>query len=102
MRAEASCEHPASRARARVVYIRGDKSPNNNLLDKPRVRAPAREGGCGYAQDGRAKPSPEDGIFRAWRIRKFGGDFNPVKVAVDGAVRDFGSPKDTNLWLWYA
>ncbi len=39
----------------------------------------------------------------AWRERVFGETLNdPVKVAVEEAVRDFGSAKDFTLWAWYA
>ena len=102
MFAEPGCAQAPSRARARVVYKRGDKSPDSNLTDKPRVRAPAREGAASCGQGERAKDCLDEKVFRPWRIKTFGGDFNPIRVAVDEAVREFGSPKDTNLWLWYA
>ena len=39
----------------------------------------------------------------AWRERIFAdGLEDPVKVAVEEAVRDFGRPEDFTLWAWYA
>ena len=39
----------------------------------------------------------------AWRERIFAdGLEDPVKVAVEEAVRDFGRPADFTLWAWYA
>ena len=47
-----------------------------------------------------------EAYFRAWRIAKFGGDFDPIRVAVDEAVAAFssgkneaGRKKDRSLWL---
>ena len=47
-----------------------------------------------------------EAYFRAWRIAKFGGDFDPIRVAVDEAVAAFSSEKDEagreidrSLWL---
>ena len=44
--------------------------------------------------------------FRAWRIAKFGGDFDPIRVAVDEAAMAFssgksekGKPSDRRVWL---
>ena len=49
--------------------------------------------------------SPE-AYFRAWRIAKFGGDFDPIRVAVEEAVAAFSSGKgekgrasDRGVWL---
>ena len=39
----------------------------------------------------------------AWRERIFAdGLEDPVKVAVEEAVRDFGRPEDFTIWAWYA
>lgn len=39
----------------------------------------------------------------AWRERIFSDRLeDPVKVAVEEAVRDFGRPEDFTLWAWYA
>ena len=47
-----------------------------------------------------------EAYFKAWREAKFGGDFDPVSVAVDEAVSEFSSGKsaagkavDRALWL---
>ena len=47
-----------------------------------------------------------EAYFRAWRIAKFGGDFDPIRVAVDEAVAAFsfhkgeaGREKDRGVWL---
>ena len=38
-----------------------------------------------------------------WRERIFAdGLEDPVKVAVEEAVKDFGRPEDFTLWAWYA
>ena len=42
-------------------------------------------------------------MVAAWRERIFAnGIEDPVKVAVEEAVKDFGSQKDFTLWAWYA
>ena len=47
-----------------------------------------------------------EAYFRAWREAKFGGDFDPIAVAVDEAVAAFsfhkgeaGREKDRGVWL---
>ena len=47
-----------------------------------------------------------EAYFKAWREAKFGGDFDPVSVAVDEAVKAFSQGKsaaaiavDRALWL---
>ena len=47
-----------------------------------------------------------EAYFRAWRIAKFGGDFDPIRRAVDEAVAAFsfgkdeaGMESDRSLWL---
>ena len=47
-----------------------------------------------------------EAYFRAWRIAKFGGDFDPIRIAVDEAVAAFsfykddaGRESDRSLWL---
>ena len=50
----------------------------------------------------RARAIPEE-FVAAWRERIFGEMLNdPVKVAVEEAIRDFGSADDFTLWAWYA
>ena len=47
-----------------------------------------------------------EAYFHAWRIAKFGGDFDPIRIAVDEAVAAFsfykddaGRESDRSLWL---
>ena len=63
------------RARTRVVCHTGVL--NEPLRAIPRVRAGAREEGATRA------------ALAVWRTRTFGGDFDPVRVAVDEAVSAF-------------
>ena len=79
------------RARTRVVGL-GSSSPTEilkeSLLDLPRTRA-----------RGGTKPQAD---FAAWRVKTFGGDFDPVRVAVDEAVAEFSvrdPARDRELWL---
>ena len=40
--------------------------------------------------------------FKAWRLAKWGGDFDPVRVAVDEAVASFSTKnpdEDRRIWL---
>ena len=51
---------------------------------------------------GKAPIRDRDAYFRAWRDVCFGGDFDPVRVAVDEAVAAFGSRQpdsDRAIWL---
>ena len=48
------------------------------------ARTRVREGGKAPIRD-------RDAYFKAWRAAKFGGDFDPVGVAVDGAVDEFST-----------
>ena len=59
------------------------------------ARTRGREGGKASIRDKAA-------YFRAWRNAKFGGDFDPVSVAVDEAVAAFSSRQpeaDRRIWL---
>ena len=56
--------------------------------------------------EGEAVIRCREAYFRAWRIAKFGGDFDPIRVAVDEAVAAFssgkneaGRKKDRDIWL---
>ena len=47
-----------------------------------------------------------EAYFRAWRMAKFGGDFDPIRVAVEEAVTAFsfgkgekGKASDRGVWL---
>ena len=50
----------------------------------------------------RARAIPEE-FIAAWRERIFAetGE-DPVKFAVNEAIKDFGRPDDFTLWAWYA
>ena len=57
-------------------------------------------------REGGAAIRCREAYFRAWRIAKFGGDFDPIRVAVDEAVAAFsfykddaGRESDRSLWL---
>ena len=69
-------------SRARVDCIQS--SSQSRFINKPvfcsqSTRAREAEAGIRY---------PE-AYFRAWRIAKFGGDFDPIAVAVEEAVATF-------------
>ena len=75
----------ASRAHTRTCVVRPTGIQNESLLALPgaRVRAHAKRD------------------FAAWRIRKFGGDFDPVREAVEDAVAAFsGSQPERDRLLW--
>ena len=81
-------------SRARVVckpYGHTHTGINNTCFsDQARARAHARN-------------VFHDEMVAAWRERIFANGLeDPVKVAVEEAVRDFGRPEDFTLWAWYA
>ena len=87
---EAGVMHTPPRARTRVVGLGSSPTEilKESLLDLPRART-----------RGRSRPQAD---FAAWRIKTFGGDFDPVRVAVDEAVAAFSSQdpaRDRELWL---
>ena len=91
----AGCDQPAlevmnrpPRARARVVCH--TEVLNEPLRAIPRVRAGAHETGTSRV------------ALAGWRIATFGGDFDPVRAAVDEAVSAFSSRQpdsDRAIWL---
>ena len=90
MNTEAGVVNTPPRAHTRVVGLGSSPTEilKESLLDLPRVRT--RE---------RSRPQSD---FAAWRIKTFGGDFDPVGVAVDEAVAAFGTRnpvRDRELWL---
>ena len=101
MKQEKVVNRPASRTCARVDCQRNSSQsgyvhiPSSQTTGaRPRVR------GSGVAIRCR------EAYFRAWRIAKFGGDFDPIRVAVDEAVAAFsfykddaGRESDRSLWL---
>ena len=87
-----------SRAHARVVCVGNEPIGhthtgiinNTCFSDQARARAYARR-------------KFHDAMVAAWRERIFAnGIEDPVKVAVEEAVKDFGSQKDFTIWAWYA
>ena len=63
-------------------------------------------GARGRVREGGAAIRCREAYFRAWRIAKFGDDFDPIRVAVDEAVAAFsfekdeaGRESDRSLWL---
>ena len=94
MHNSAGVMHNPPRARTRVVG--SGSSPTEilkeSLLALPRERAYARTRGS-------TRPQAD---FAAWRIKTFGGDFDPVRVAVDEAVAEFSTrdpARDRGAWL---
>jgi len=102
-RNEAACNQAASnvmhnprRARARVVC---PPCSHTEILKESScsrtTRTRTREGGKAPIRD-------RDAYFRAWRDASFGGDFDPVRVAVDEAVSAFSTRQpetDRAIWL---
>ena len=77
----------ASRARTHARVVRPTGILNESLIDIPGARARVR-----------AKRAD----FTAWRVKTFGGDFDPVREAVEDAVAEFSdkqAARDRSLWL---
>ena len=86
--------HTPPRARTRVVCPPCSHTEilKESLLALPRERACART---------RESTRPQ-ADFAAWRVKTFGGDFDPVRVAVDEAVSAFSTRQpdsDRAIWL---
>ena len=79
---------PASRARACVDCQRiSSQSGYNNIPSSQTTGARVR------TREAHAAIRNPEAYFRAWREAKFGGDFDPIAVAVDEAVAAFSSGK---------
>lgn len=85
-----------SRAHARVVCNKPIGHTHTSIInntcfsDQARARAYARR-------------KFHDAMVAAWRERIFAnGIEDPVKVAVEEAVKDFGRSDDFTIWAWYA
>ena len=77
----------SSRARTHARVVRPTGILKESLLDLPGARARVRE---------------ESADFTAWRVKTFGGDFDPVCEAVEDAVAEFSDrqpARDRSLWL---
>ena len=93
---------PCAASRARVDCL--PYSSQSGFINKPSSSqtTPARASAL-------ARLSPihdREAYFRAWRMAKFGGDFDPIRVAVEEAVAAFSSGKgekgkasDRSVWL---
>ena len=76
-----------SRARTHARVVRPTGILNESLIDIPGARARVR-----------AKSAD----FTAWRVKTFGGNFDPVREAVEDAVAEFSDrqpARDRSLWL---
>ena len=76
-----------SRARTHARVVRPTGILKESLLDLPGARARVRE---------------ENADFTAWRVKTFGGDFDPVREAVEDAIAEFSDrqpARDRSLWL---
>ena len=90
---------------ARVDCVHGSQSSSQSgFIDKPisSQTTPARV----RVREGLPPIANPVAYFRAWRGAKWGGDFDPVRVAVDEAVKAFSSGKsaeaqanDRRIWL---
>ena len=79
-----------SRARTHAHVVRPTGILKESLLDLPGARARVRE---------------ESADFTAWRVKTFGGNFDPVREAVEDAVAEFSDrqpARDRSLWLTIA
>jgi hypothetical protein len=79
--------HQPSCARTHARVVRPTGILNESLIDLPGARACVR-----------AKSAD----FTAWRVKTFGGDFDPVREAVEDAVAEFSdkqAARDRSLWL---
>ena len=79
--------HQPSRARTHARVVRPTGILNESLIDIPGARARVRA---------------KNADFTAWRVKTFGGDFDPVREAVEDAVAEFSdkqAARDRSLWL---
>ena len=77
----------ASRARTHARVVRPTGILNESLIDIPGARA---------------RVHAKSADFTAWRVKTFGGDFDPVREAVEDAVAEFSdkqAARDRSLWL---
>ena len=88
----------ASRARTHARVVRPTGILKESLIDLPgahaREGAPMHAHACVHAHESRD--------FAAWRVKTFGGDFDPVREAVEDAVTAFSdrqASRDRSLWL---
>ena len=80
----------ASRAHKRTRVVSPTGILKESLIDLPGAHARV----CAHAR--------ESIDFAAWRVKTFGGDFDPVREAVEDAVTAFSdrqTSRDRSLWL---
>ena len=88
----------ASRAHTRTRVVSPTGILKESLIDLP--GAHAREGAPTHAHA--YIHAHENRDFAAWRVKMFGGDFDPVREAVEDAVTAFSdrqTSRDRSLWL---
>ena len=81
------------RARARVVGLRSPTEILEESFCSPTTGARVRT---------RTRVKDPAAYFRAWRIARWGGDFDPVRAAVEEAVESFSTKNpesDRAIWL---
>ena len=66
-------------------------SSPSGFINKP--GSPSTGAHTRVREEGRRKIANEAAYFKAWRKAVFGGDFDPVRMAVDEAVAAFSSHK---------
>ena len=76
---------PAPRARVDCIQ----SSSQSRFINKPVFCSQSTR-----AREAEAGIRCPEAYFRAWRIAKFGGDFDPIAVAVEDALATFSSWKD--------
>ena len=93
---------PCAASRARVDCV--PYSSQSGFIDKPC----SSQSTCARVRvrEGLSPIRDHESYFRAWRVAKFGGDFDPIRVAVDEAASAFSSGKsekgkssDRRVWL---
>ena len=92
---EQGCEQTAPRARVVGVPC----SRTGLCKDSSRSRT---TGAGARVREGQPPIRDKEAYFRAWRIAVFGGDIDPVRAAVDEAVRAFSThqpERDRRVWL---
>ena len=98
MHNSAGVMHNPPRARTRVV---GQPCSPTEIL-KESLCSPTTGARVCVREGGKARIRDTAAYFRAWREAKFGGDIDPVRVAVDEAVAAFSTrdpARDRGAWL---
>ena len=105
MKQEKVIDRAASRTGARVDCQR-NSSQSSSQSGYIHIPCSQTTGARARVREGGAAIRCREAYFRAWRIAKFGGDFDPIRRAVDEAVAAFsfykdeaGREDDRFLWL---